>query len=197
MNGHFRSAPIISSRISPPNRITRASTTSGAPLRYMQVFVSLWANTSSSTPTMSTRTTPARARISGRITSGWLSISTFHWRRSETKIGPESCPGASIVPHCLQLTRCYSERRQRRPQQVHPSHQSHGLFDHQGRVRRQHWRPIERSKNVVQVAANPRKLRKEGEQKGEKQLAVFCHNLLLFSGLRRLRQDLANLAPRL
>jgi hypothetical protein len=56
---------------------------------------------------------------------------------------------------------------------------------------------IERSKIVVQVAANPRKLRKEGEQKGEKRLAVFCHNLLLFSGLRRLRQDLANLALRL
>jgi hypothetical protein len=44
---------------------------------------------------------------------------------------------------------------------------------------------------------NPRKLRKEGEQKGEKRLAVFCHNLLLFSGLRRLRQDLVNSLRRL
>jgi hypothetical protein len=41
------------------------------------------------------------------------------------------------------------------------------------------------------------KFRRQSEQKGEKRLAVFCHNLLLFSGLRRLRQDLANLAPRL
>src|SRR5260370_14025837 len=57
--------------------------------------------------------------------------------------------------------------------------------------------PSRRSKNVVEVAANRRKLRKEGEQKGEKRLARFCHNLLLFSGLRRLRQDLVNLVPRL
>jgi hypothetical protein len=35
-------------------------------------------------------------------------------------------------------------------------------------------------------------LRIEGEQKGEKRLAASCHNLLLFSGLRRLRQDLVN-----
>jgi hypothetical protein len=37
----------------------------------------------------------------------------------------------------------------------------------------------------------------ESEQKGEKRLAGFCYNLLLFSGLRRLRQDLANLVFRL
>src|SRR5204862_3392607 len=45
--------------------------------------------------------------------------------------------------------------------------------------------------NVVQVAANRAKMRKEGEQKGEKRLARFCQNLRLFSGLRRVRQDLA------
>jgi hypothetical protein len=44
----------------------------------------------------------------------------------------------------------------------------------------------------VKVATNPRKLRKQSEQKGEKRLAGFCHNLLLFSGLGRLRQVLAN-----
>jgi len=37
----------------------------------------------------------------------------------------------------------------------------------------------------------------ESEQKGEKRLAGFCYNLLLFSGLRRLRQVLANLGFRL
>ena len=51
------------------------------------------------------------------------------------------------------------------------------------------------SKNVVQVAANRTKLRIESEQKGEKRLAASCHNLLLFSGLRRLRQDLVNSIP--
>ncbi len=54
-----------------------------------------------------------------------------------------------------------------------------------------------RSKYVVQVVANRTKLRIEGEQKGEKRLAASCHNLLLFSGLRRLRQDLVNLNSRL
>ena len=54
-----------------------------------------------------------------------------------------------------------------------------------------------RSENVVQVVANHTKLRTEGEQKGEKPLAAFCHNLLLFSGLRRLRQDLVNFISRL
>ena len=54
-----------------------------------------------------------------------------------------------------------------------------------------------RSKSVVKVATNLRKLRREREQKGEKRLAAVCCKLLLFSGLRRLRQDLANLAPRL
>ena len=54
-----------------------------------------------------------------------------------------------------------------------------------------------RSKNVVQVAANRTKLRIEGEQKGEKRLAASCHNLLLLSELRRLRQDLVNSISRL
>jgi hypothetical protein len=54
-----------------------------------------------------------------------------------------------------------------------------------------------RSKIAVQVAANRTKLRIECEQKGEKRLAVFCHNLLFFSGLRRLRQDLVNSKSRL
>lgn len=57
--------------------------------------------------------------------------------------------------------------------------------------------PFRRSKNVVQVVANPTKLRIKSEQKGEKRLAASCHNLLLSSGLRRLRQDLINLIPRL
>ncbi len=57
--------------------------------------------------------------------------------------------------------------------------------------------PSRRSKNVVQVAASRAKLRIEGEQKGEKRLARFCQNLRLFSGLRRLRQDLVNLVSRL
>ena len=54
-----------------------------------------------------------------------------------------------------------------------------------------------RSKNIVQVAANLGKLRKEGEQKGEKGLSAFCDNLLLLNGLARLRQDLVNLVSRL
>jgi hypothetical protein len=53
-----------------------------------------------------------------------------------------------------------------------------------------------RSKNVVQVAANRTKLRIVDEQKEETCLAAPCHNLLLLSGLRRLRQDLANLISR-
>ena len=57
--------------------------------------------------------------------------------------------------------------------------------------------PIKRSKNVVQVSANRTKLRTEGEQKGEKRIAASCRNLLLFSGLRRLRQDLVNFISRL
>ena len=49
----------------------------------------------------------------------------------------------------------------------------------------------------MKVAENDRKLRRQSEQKGERRLAGFCRNLLLFSGLARLRQDLANLVPRL
>jgi len=56
---------------------------------------------------------------------------------------------------------------------------------------------LHRNKNVVKVATNPRKLRKQSEQKGEKTLAGFCYKLLLFSGLGRLRQVLANLVSRL
>jgi hypothetical protein len=56
--------------------------------------------------------------------------------------------------------------------------------------------PFERSRNVVQVAANRHELRKVDEQKREKRLAGFCYKLLLFSGLRRLRQVLVNLVPR-
>ncbi len=54
-----------------------------------------------------------------------------------------------------------------------------------------------RSKYVVQVVANRTKLRTEGEQNGAKQLYASCGNLLLFSGLRRLRQDLVNFISRL
>src|SRR5438045_5490822 len=54
-----------------------------------------------------------------------------------------------------------------------------------------------RSKNVVQVVAIHAKLRIEGEQNGAKQLSTSCGNLLLFSGLRRLRQDLVNFISRL
>jgi hypothetical protein len=57
--------------------------------------------------------------------------------------------------------------------------------------------PCRRSKNVVQVATNLLKFRKESEQKREKRLTAFCCKLLLFSGLRRLRQDLVNLIARL
>jgi hypothetical protein len=53
-----------------------------------------------------------------------------------------------------------------------------------------------RSKNVVQAATNPSKSRMESK-KEKNGLAGFCYNLLLFSGLRRLRQDLANLVSRL
>jgi hypothetical protein len=51
----------------------------------------------------------------------------------------------------------------------------------------------QRSKNVVKVATNPRKFRRQSEQNGENRVARFCRNLLLFSVLRRLRQDLVNL----
>ena len=54
-----------------------------------------------------------------------------------------------------------------------------------------------RSGNVVELATNLRKSRKEGEQKGEKRLGGFCYKLLLFRGLRRLRQDLVNLLSHL
>jgi hypothetical protein len=37
----------------------------------------------------------------------------------------------------------------------------------------------------------------ESQQKGEKPVAGFCHNLLLRSGLPRLRQDLVNLVSAL
>src|SRR5260370_4560044 len=57
--------------------------------------------------------------------------------------------------------------------------------------------PSRRSKNVVQVTANPAKSETKSEKKGEKRFASFCHNLPFSSGLRRLRQDLVNLVPRL
>ena len=75
----FRSAPITSSRILPPSHITRASTRNGAPRHFMQVAGSPQASTSYSIPTMSTKTTPARVRISSRIISGWLYIFTSLW----------------------------------------------------------------------------------------------------------------------
>jgi hypothetical protein len=53
-----------------------------------------------------------------------------------------------------------------------------------------------RSKNVVQAAGNRGKLRTNGEQKGEEQVAGFCHKLRFFSGLRRLRQASVNLISR-
>jgi hypothetical protein len=37
-----------------------------------------------------------------------------------------------------------------------------------------------RNKNVVEVATTPSKLRRQSEQKGEKRLAGFYYNLLLF-----------------
>jgi hypothetical protein len=55
---------------------------------------------------------------------------------------------------------------------------------------------LDRSGNVVSVAANRRQTRKDSEQKGEKRLAAFCYNLLLLIGLARLRQDLVNLVSR-
>jgi eukaryotic-like serine/threonine-protein kinase len=61
----------------PPNHITRASTRNGAPPLSMQVAGSPRANTSYSIPTMSTKTTPARDRISSRTISGWPSIFIF------------------------------------------------------------------------------------------------------------------------
>src|SRR5216683_2185085 len=57
--------------------------------------------------------------------------------------------------------------------------------------------PSRRSKNVVQVTANPAKLETKSEKKGDKRFASICHNLPFPSGLRRLRQDLVNLVPRL
>ena len=48
-------------------------------------------------------------------------------------------------------------------------------------------------KTYLQVAANTRKFRMESEQKEEKRLAGFWHNLLLVRSLRRLRQDLVKL----
>src|SRR5712691_4167857 len=56
--------------------------------------------------------------------------------------------------------------------------------------------PSQRSKNVVQVTANPAKSETKSEKKGEKRFAWHCHNLPFLSGLRRLRQDLVNLVPR-
>ncbi len=56
--------------------------------------------------------------------------------------------------------------------------------------------PSERSKNVVQVTANPAKSETKSEKTGEKQFASFYHNLPFLSGLRRLRQDLVNLISR-
>src|SRR5712691_7210143 len=56
--------------------------------------------------------------------------------------------------------------------------------------------PSRRSKNVVQVTANPAKSETKSEKKGEKRFASICHNLPFPSGLRRLRQDLVNLVPR-
>jgi hypothetical protein len=57
--------------------------------------------------------------------------------------------------------------------------------------------PSLRSKNVVQVTANPAKSETKSEKKGEKRFASLCHNLPFLSGLGRLRQDLVNLVPRL
>jgi hypothetical protein len=42
----------------------------------------------------------------------------------------------------------------------------------------------QRSKNVVKVATNPRKFRRQSEQNGENRVARFFRNLLLFSVLR-------------
>jgi hypothetical protein len=56
--------------------------------------------------------------------------------------------------------------------------------------------PSERSKNVVQVTANPAKSETKSEKTGEKQFASFYHNLPFSSGLGRLHQELVNLAPR-
>src|SRR5262249_29828350 len=51
------------------------------------------------------------------------------------------------------------------------------------------------SGNAAEVATNPGKLRKEGRQKQERLVAALCGNLLLLSGLRRLRLDLVNVLP--
>src|ERR1700722_3408904 len=51
--------------------------------------------------------------------------------------------------------------------------------------------------NVVQILESSDKLHPKGEKRRRKRLASICCNLLLFSGLRRLRQDLVNLMPRL
>src|SRR5216683_2415980 len=57
--------------------------------------------------------------------------------------------------------------------------------------------PSRRSKNVVQVTANLAKSETKSEKIGEKRFASFCHKLPFSSWLRRLRQDLVNLVPRL
>ena len=54
-----------------------------------------------------------------------------------------------------------------------------------------------RSKNVVRIMENPAKSPIKTEKCRRKRLASICYNLPFFSGLRRLRQDLVNLLPRL
>ena len=56
---------------------------------------------------------------------------------------------------------------------------------------------FERSKNVVQVLESSDKFHIKGEQRKRKRFASVCHKLPFSSGLRRLRQDLINLVPRL
>jgi hypothetical protein len=65
-----------------------------------------------------------------------------------------------------------------------------------GKIRQLGRAPPRRRKLVVQILENPNKLRTKSEKWRRKRLASICCNLLLFSGLRRLRQDLVNLIPR-
>jgi hypothetical protein len=57
-------------------------------------------------------------------------------------------------------------------------------------------RPFERSKNVVQMLESSDKSPTKSEKRRRKRFASICCNLLLFSGLRRLRQDLVDLISR-
>jgi hypothetical protein len=56
---------------------------------------------------------------------------------------------------------------------------------------------VERSRNVVSVAANRSEKRSNGEKTVRKQLARFCFNLLVPFDLSRLRQIVMNLVSRL